>query len=91
MPLYDYKCKVCSDIRSINVSIRQDREIECCGVTMQRVFLTAPKTAISPQHQAVKDKMKYYGIKNITTGEGITKDTDVSTPPGITTGDDTTV
>ena len=87
MPLYDYRCELCKANRAINVSINLKRDVDCCGVPMQRVFLSAPKTAISPKHQAVKDKMKYYGITNITTGEGITKDTDVGTPIGITTGD----
>lgn len=55
---------------------------------MEQSFQVAPNTAISPKHQAVKDKLAYYGVKNIATGEGITKNTNVSQPPGITVSSD---
>lgn len=35
-------------------------------------------------HSSTFDKMKYYGVKDARTGEGITKDTDVRDPVGIT-------
>ena len=35
-------------------------------------------------HASTFDKMKYYGVKDARTGEGITKDTDVRDPVGIT-------
>lgn len=86
MPVYDFKCELCGGIKSIRSRITDDRDVECCGVEMRRTFLKAPGTVVTPSNQAYKDKFKYYGIKNAVTGEGITKDTDVSQPPGITTG-----
>lgn len=87
MPLYDYKCELCNDERTVRLTFK-DREVpECCGIVMKRRYNSAPNTVVTPKHQAVKDKMSYYGIKNIQTGDGITKDTDVSIPPGITISD----
>lgn len=87
MPIYDYKCSLCQDLRQVRRPIKDSSEVICCGNPMERTFTKAPSAVVTPQHRAVKDKFKYYGVKNVQTGEGITKDTDVSTPPGISTGD----
>jgi len=86
MPIYDFKCQICRNIRSIRIPISDDPYVECCGVEMRQVFLDAPAGSISPTHRAVKDKLSYYGVKNAITGEGITKDTDVSEGLGIKLG-----
>lgn len=80
--MYDYKCQVCCNIRS--TAFRQP--VECCGVEMKRYLGRAPGTVIAPQHQATKDKMGYYGITNIATGEGITRNTYLDSSPGIDLG-----
>lgn len=84
MPLYDFKCLKCDSIQTVQKKIGDRQPVECCGRDMERVFTKAPGTVIPPSQMAVKDKLKYYGVKNVVTGEGINKDTDVSTPPGIT-------
>jgi hypothetical protein len=53
------------------------------GGLMTKVYLVPIATVVPPNMQAAGDKSKYYGIKNIYTGEGITKDTNVGSPPGI--------
>jgi putative FmdB family regulatory protein len=86
MPLYDYKCFSCGDVKEIVHSMNDVPTLECsCGGTdIRKVILQAPATVIPPQHQAAGfSKFKYWGIKNPITGEGITKDTDVSEPCGI--------
>ena len=89
MPLYDFKCKICKNIRQVRVPISEDPYVECCGVGMSQVFLKSPAGSIDPRHQAVKDKLGYYGIKNAVTGEGITKNTDVTEGLGVNIGTDT--
>lgn len=85
MPTYDYRCKVCRNTLEVVHRLSESHSKPCssCGGEMGRVILKAPGTVVPPQHQAASDKMKYYGVKDIRTGEGITSNTDVRTPPGI--------
>lgn len=69
MPVYDYKCQICSDKKTIRRSVKDRSDIECCGVPMERTFKSAPSTAIKPKHQAVGSTFKHYGIKDPITGE----------------------
>jgi hypothetical protein len=41
-------------------------------------------TTAAGVNMTVPDKLKYWGIKDARTGEGITKDTNVLDPIGIT-------
>lgn len=85
MARYDYKCPNCKNIQEVIHSVLEEIDVECvdCDTKCHKTFLSAPGVAVPPQHQASPDKMKYYGIKNFATGEGITKDTNLSVPPGI--------
>ena len=89
MPTYDYQCPKCDTVKEVYHSINQSPLIVCpgCETQMNKVILCAPATVIPPQHQAtgagVGSKFKYYGITDPITGAGITKDTNVSQPPGI--------
>lgn len=87
MPSYTFECRQCGNLEEKIYAIGAVDRPKCCDNAMQRVLKRPPGVVISPKNQAVKDKMKYYGIKNIVTGEGITKDTDVSIPPGISLED----
>ena len=50
---------------------------------MAKVYLTVPSVVIPPNMRATGGSLKYYGVTNAQTGAGITKNTDVSIPPGI--------
>lgn len=42
-----------------------------------------PHVGTSHKVEGLSDKLKHYGITNAVTGEGITKDTNVSEPVGM--------
>lgn len=77
--MFDYRCQVCRNIRTTAFK----EPVECCGSLMARYIRSAPGSVVPPQHQAAKDKLGYYGITNIVTGEGITKNTRLNEPAGI--------
>lgn len=87
MPEYTFICKNCNSEKTEILPIGSVDMPKCCNSDMKRTFNKGFNAVIAPRNQAVKDKMKYYGIKNIVTGEGITPETDVSTPPGISLED----
>ncbi len=84
MPTYDFIC-YCG-LRSeviCGIIARNDEHLcKVCGRTLKRK-MASPRVVIPPQHKAVGSRSKYYGVTNAVTGEGITKNTDVSDPPGI--------
>lgn len=86
MPTYDYECTVCASVQELMHRINEEPEVACedCCSPCKRVILVAPATVVPPHMQSAPDKMKYYGVTNVATGEGITQDTDVRQPPGIT-------
>lgn len=92
MAKYDYECTRCGLIEEKVHGMTEDPEILCgslkgekkCEGRMEKVFLTVPQMVLPPHMQAAGDKIKYYGITDFKTGKGITKDTDVRDPPGIT-------
>ena len=69
MPIYDYKCAECGNVKQIRRSALDKSPIGCCGVDMVREFNVAPSTAIKPKHQAVGSTFKHHGIKDPLTGE----------------------
>ena len=85
MPTYDFECEQCKECVEILCRII-DRNIshpcKSCGQTLRRK-MTSSRVVIPPQHKAVGSRSKYYGVTNAVTGKGITKNTDVSDPPGI--------
>lgn len=85
MPHFDYECLKCGNIQEEFHSCNSTPVISCisCGEECCKVFLTAPATVIPPHMQAHSDKMKYYGVKDIVTGEGITETTNIQDKPGI--------
>lgn len=50
MPCYDYQCKVCKQIKEVehpmaevgNPSEKTLQELQCCGETMVRVYISVP-------------------------------------------------
>lgn len=77
MPTYEFKCTKCDHEDEIIMSISEfssskDFKCEGCGeYTLERHFRTVANLAI-PQHmRADPDKMKYHGVTNAVTGEGI--------------------
>lgn len=85
VPTYTYQCNCCNNVDEVFLKASENYSKGCsqCGKKVSKVILYAPGVVIPPQHQAAGSKLQYYGVKNIQTGEGITKDTDVSSPPGI--------
>ena len=86
MPIYEYKCPTCKTVYDVLHGIDDHITYLCddCAISCHRVVVTAPALCIPPQHQSAGSKLKYYGIRNMRTGEGITEKTDVRDPPGIT-------
>jgi len=84
MPTYTYRCPSCSEEIDINRSINESFEVRCstCDTKCKQI-ITSVNVVIPPHMQAAGSKLKYYGVKDIVTGEGITEKTDVSDPPGI--------
>lgn len=54
-----------------------------CGICLEMSKVPGVTTAATV-NMTVSDKLKYWGIKDARTGEGITKDTNVLDPIGIT-------
>jgi len=54
-----------------------------CGCCLESEKIPGVTTAAGV-NMSVPDKLKYWGIKDARTGEGITKDTNVLDPIGIT-------
>ena len=42
MPLYDFKCDKCEKIVEEFFKIVDEKKIECCGIQMKQVILSAP-------------------------------------------------
>lgn len=86
MPIYTYECTSCQHVDEVLHKMSEDPQVYCSQCTEEslRVILSAPTFVVPPHMSATPDKMKYYGIKDIRTGEGITENTDVRDPPGIT-------
>ena len=93
MPTYEFICRDCSlqfekllSVGSLD-AFKLEGLCEACDGPISQQIRTAPATVIPPHMQAggtaYERKMKYYGIKNISTGEGITKNTNVTEPPGV--------
>ena len=85
MPTYEYECPKCETINDLIHGMNEEVEAYCedCDVVCHKVYTRAPGVVVPPQHQAVQDKLKYYGVTDPITGAGITKDTDVRDKPGI--------
>lgn len=86
MPTLEYECNSCKKVMEVFLKLKDIKpHINCnyCNSIANRVILTPPGTVIPPSMQAIPNKLKYYGVKNPITGEGITPNTDVSSPPGI--------
>lgn len=85
MPVYDYECSHCNGSFSAQQSVKDEPLSVClhCSREPTRVLLRAPHTVVPPNHQASPDKSKYYGITDVRTGAGITKNTNLADPPGI--------
>ena len=75
MPIYEYQCKTCDAVREVFHSMNDKSEQICpsCKTKVCRVVWTPPGTVIPPQHQASGSKLRYYGITNPRTGEGVEK------------------
>ena len=42
MPFYDFKCDKCEKIVEEFFKIADEKKIECCGIQMKQIILTAP-------------------------------------------------
>lgn len=83
MPTYNYQCKKCMKVEEVFHSMKESLPGTCCDEVREQVILKPPMFSVPPHMQASPDKLKYYGVKNIITGEGITEHTDVRDKPGI--------
>ncbi len=87
MPTYVYECRACDhqhdSFHHVDSFPKVEKCQRCHKLTATKIITADFNLAIPPSHQACPNKLKYYGVKDIQTGEGITKDTDVRDPPGI--------
>lgn len=70
------------------LAFKADGRVLCrdCGAVIpdKPISITqCPSIAKSPNIGSTKDLLKHYGVTNARTGEGITKDTDVRDPVGL--------
>ena len=68
-----YQCPKCETINDLFHGMNEEVEAYCedCMEVCNKIMTRAPGVVVPPGMQAVPDKMKYYGVKNIVPGAGI--------------------
>lgn len=74
MAIYTYECTKCEHISEYICTIAEHKTVQkctACGEEAKQVILAAPNVCIAPKHRADQSVLKYHGITNPVTGEGL--------------------
>lgn len=84
---FNYKCESCYlEDKILQEKYNPNKYVQCNGCDNNTKLVVCDNSMRSSCPNMVtypKDKLAYYGVKDINTGEGITKYTDVRDPIGI--------